>query len=473
MSNLLIVDDEESICWGLAKVVEGLGHTPITKSSAEAALRLSADTDPSAIVLDVRLPGMSGLDAIPQFREQFGDVPIIVITAHGDLETAVDAVRNGAFEYVVKPFETEQIRQLISRAIAMNHVSEMCVDDTPVTRIDGMNGKSRVMQDVYSRIALAASSEAGVLIQGESGTGKELAARAVHRYSGRASGPFVPVNVAALSSSVAESEMFGHVRGAFTGADSDRVGLLKRADGGTLFLDEVGDIPVEMQVKLLRALEHGVFLPVGSNEPLESDFRVVSATNSDLALGIQTGSFRRDLFYRLSAFQINMPPLRKRDDDAALLAKQFVATIAGIGRVLTEAAEKEILARSWYGNVRELRNAIEHAVVVSRGASIEPQHLPEPLMLPFVADDESTSKKGDLVGAIRRWVEERLAAGETASQVNAELLSMVEQPLIQGVLKRHQGNFSAAAKDLGVHRTTLRKKESELSQLNDDAADES
>ena len=235
MSNVLIVDDEESICWGLAKVVKGLGYAPITKSSAESALQLGSDDDvkPSAIVLDVRLPGMSGLEAISQFQEQFDGVPIILITAHGDLETAVDAVRQGAFEYVVKPFETEQIRELIQRAVLAGAPEPETSHETHSAKIDGMSGKSRAMQNVFTRIALAASSDAGVLIQGESGTGKELAARAVHRYSRRASGPFVPVNIAALNSSLAESEMFGHVRGAFTGAESDRAGLLKQADGGT------------------------------------------------------------------------------------------------------------------------------------------------------------------------------------------------------------------------------------------------
>jgi two-component system nitrogen regulation response regulator GlnG len=330
---------------------------------------------PSAIVLDVRLPGMSGLEAMAQLRQHFGGPPIIVITAYGDLETAVDVVKNGAFEYVVKPFETEQIRESITRALAANVDEGSEPIDSVAAKIDGMSGESRVMQIVFSRIALAASSDAGVLIQGESGTGKELAARAVHRYSNRADGPFVPINVAALNSSLAESEMFGHVRGAFTGAESNRDGLLKQADGGTLFLDEVGDIPAEMQVKLLRALEHGVFTPVGSSDPVESNFRIVSATNSDLVAGINSGSFRRDLYYRLSAFRIEIPPLRDRDNDAVVLAKQFAA---GLGnQSLSSSAEQEIRNRVWHGNVRELRNAIEHASVVSRGGSIEPRHFPQ------------------------------------------------------------------------------------------------
>ncbi len=460
MSNLLIVDDEESICWGLSKVVEGLGHTPIAKPSAEAALQLPSDASPVAIVLDVRLPGISGLDAIGQLRDRFGDIPIIVITAHGDLETAVDSVRNGAFEYVVKPFETDQIRELIVRAIE-NAVTQQASSAEPApAHIDGMSGKSRVMQEVFARIALAANTNAGVLIQGESGTGKELAARAVHQYSNRAEGPFVAINVAALSASLAESEMFGHVKGAFTGADAERAGLLQQANGGTLFLDEVGDIPLEMQIKLLRALEHGVFTPVGGNNPITSDFRIVSATNADLTHAIQSGRFRHDLFYRLSAFRIEMPPLRERNGDAVLLAQQFAAALSSGTQRLSDAAEAEIASRLWHGNVRELRNAIEHALVVSRGGRIEPRHLPEPLALSVVAPLSDANPS--LSDAIRNWVESRLANGDAAADINQELLAMAEEPLIKGTLARHDGNFSAAAKDLGVHRTTLRKKADDL-----------
>lgn len=460
MSNLLIVDDEESICWGLSKIVKGLGHTPIAKPSAEAALQLSTDASPVAIVLDVRLPGISGLEAICQLRDRFGDVPIIVITAHGDLETAVDTVRNGAFEYVVKPFETEQIRELIERAIDNATTRQASAVEPPPPKIDGMSGKSRVMQEVFTRIALAANTNAGVLIQGESGTGKELAARAVHRYSNRADGPFVAVNVAALSASLAESEMFGHVRGAFTGAAADRAGLLQQANGGTLFLDEVGEIPLEMQIKLLRALEHGVFTPVGESEPITSDFRIVSATNADLTNAIQSGTFRHDLFYRLSAFRIDIPPLRERDNDAVLLARQFATSLGGGAQIFSDSTEQEVASRPWHGNVRELRNAIEHALAVSRGGRIEPHHLPQPLALSVVAP--LVHANPTLSDAIQSWVESRLANGDAAADINQELLAMAEEPLVKGTLARHNGNFSAAAKDLGIHRTTLRKKADDM-----------
>lgn len=464
MSNLLIVDDEESICWGLAKLVRSLGHTPITKPSAEAALQLPQEEHPAAIVLDVRLPGMSGLEAMAQLRIRFGSVPIIVITAYGDLATAVESVRNGAFEYVVKPFETDEIRELISRALQVSAEHKLQDQQQVMTSssdrrptIDGMTGTSRKMQEVFSHIALAAGSQAGVLIQGESGTGKELAARAIHRYSSRAEGPFIPVNIAALSSSLAESELFGHVRGAFTGAESDRAGLLKQAHGGTLFIDEVGDIPLEMQVKLLRALEHGVFTPVGGNQSIESDFRVVSATNANLERLIQQGDFRHDLYYRLSALRIVLPPLRERGTDILLLAQQFASCLGPRRSIITSEAAEVIRRRSWFGNVRELRNAIEHALVFARGGPIEARHLPEPMIMG--SSEATPNDDTTLVStSIKTWIGERLAAGDDAGDVNAILNRMIERPLIEGTLKRHAGNYSAASKDLGIHRTTLRKK---------------
>ena len=225
-----------------------------------------------------------------------------------------------------------------------------------------------------------------------------------------------------------------------------------------LFLDEVGDIPVEMQVKLLRALEHGVFTPVGSSDPVTSDFRVVSATNADLVSGIESGSFRHDLFYRLAAFRIEIPPLRDRGDDVVQLAKQFAASMGDGTLTFSPAAEQEILRRKWYGNVRELRNAVEHAVVVARRGCIEPRHLPEPLVLPFPVGGAVPNSKDKLSESIQSWVEARLSAGDSAAKIYADLIALAERPLVVGTLARHGGNYSAAAKDLGIHRTTLRKK---------------
>ena len=249
---------------------------------------------------------MDGLTAISHFRQQLGNVPIIVITAYGDLRTAVAAVRQGAFEYIVKPFDAHRVQHVLERALATPQL------DAPhrVTVVDGFVGKTPAMQEAFNQIALASASNACVLLQGESGTGKELAARAIHKHSRRAQQPFVVINVASLSETLAESELFGHVRGAFTGADHARTGLLVRADGGTLFLDEVADIPLPVQIKLLRAVEHGEVTPVGANDPVKTNFRVISASHQNLLSKVQEGAFRHDLYFRISAFRITLPPLR-------------------------------------------------------------------------------------------------------------------------------------------------------------------
>jgi two-component system nitrogen regulation response regulator GlnG len=288
----LVVDDEPAICWGLSRLGETLGHDVTVASSAEHGLQIAAGQRPDLLVLDVRLPGIDGLSAMKSFRAVLAEAPIIVITAFGDLATAVKAVGQGAFEYVLKPFDLQEIRAAIERAL---HAAPPHAVTRTAVGVDGMLGRSPAMQAVFKRIALAAASDAAVLLTGESGVGKELAAQAIHRHSARGGGPFVAVNMAALSPALAEAELFGHVAGAFTGAQQARKGLLVQADEGTLFIDEVADIPPAVQVKLLRALDQGEVLPVGADQPIESRFRVVSATHQDLHQKVGAGGFRHDL----------------------------------------------------------------------------------------------------------------------------------------------------------------------------------
>lgn len=463
MAKLLVVDDEQSICWGLRRMGEENGHEVVAVSSAEQAFAAVADFKPDAVVLDVRLPGMDGLTAIAQLRQQIGQVPILVMTAYGDLKTAVQAVRSGAFEYILKPFDLQQMERALARALTSQPTSETRSASPGVSGTSGeLVGDSASIQQAFKHIALAAASDAGVLLCGESGTGKELAARAIHKYSDRADGPFVAVNVASLSATLAESELFGHVRGAFTGADQERIGLLVQANGGTLFLDEVADIPLPAQVKLLRALEHGEVLPVGSGTPLQTDFRVVSATHQDLLRKVRDGSFRHDLFFRLGAFRIDLPPLRQRREDIRQLAQHFLGLLQKNGAtspVLSEAAFRELERRPWHGNVRELRNAIEHAVIVARGGVIEPDHLPQP-----AAETLSDATENDLpaeealVTWIRRWAETELNNAKESGDVYERLLRLIEPPLFQAAMQTCHGQFAAAARRLGIHRTTLRKK---------------
>ncbi|MCB9920989.1 MAG: sigma-54-dependent Fis family transcriptional regulator [Planctomycetaceae bacterium] len=460
MSKLLVVDDEQSICWGLSKLGESIGHDVAVASSAEEALEAVDEVRPDLIVLDVRLPGMDGLSAIEQFRQRVGQVPIIVITAYGDLETAVEAVRNGAFEYIVKPFDLDTVQHAVTRALSK------CVaaseSRTNSGAVGGLVGRSPAMQEVFKQIALAASAETSVLLCGESGTGKELAARALHRYSSRGEGPFVAVNVASLSSSLAESELFGHARGAFTGADHDRVGLLAQANGGTLFLDEVADIPMPAQVKLLRALDHGEVVPVGSSRSVMTDFRIVSASHQDLPMKVKNGEFRHDLYFRIAAFRIDLPPLRKRGDDIRELAEYFLAVASRdeiVSTVLSDEAVHELQQRPWYGNVRELRNAMEHAVIVARGGVIGIEHLPEAASASLIHTCNQDQPIDETISElIERWARAKLAGADVSGDLYEQLLKLVEPSFLKAAIEKHQGQYSSAARQLGLHRTTLRKK---------------
>jgi two-component system nitrogen regulation response regulator GlnG len=457
MAHLLVVDDEPSICWGLATLGRQLGHTVAVAASAEEALTLADRQRPDAIVLDVRLPGMDGLTALRRFRDRLGPVPTIIITAFGDLATAVEAVRGGAFEYLVKPFDLQVADRVIRRALAAPAAA--AGPSAEAVAHDQIVGVSPAMQEVFKRIALAAPSDACIHLRGESGAGKELVARAIHRYSRRGEGPFVPVHVASLSPTLAESELFGHVRGAFTGADQPHQGLLERAHGGTVFLDEVADIPLALQVKLLRVLEYGEVLPVGGSEPVCVDFRVISATHQDLARGVAEGTFRHDLYFRLVTFEIELPPLRDRPEDIRPLAERFLDLLAakrgGPRPAISPEALAELARRPWHGNVRELRNAMEHAMILARQEAIAPEHLPPPTprALPAAACPE------DKIAAwVRQWTEAQLAAAAQPAELQDRFLAIVEPPLLEAVLRHCRGQCAAAARLLGLHRTTLRKK---------------
>ena len=473
MSHWLIVDDEQSICWGLAKLAEELGHTAATAASAVQGLGAARNQRPDVIVLDVRLPGMDGLAAMQHFRRVAGpEVPILVMTAYGELSTAVEAVRNGAFDYLAKPFDLAVAERAILRALEhAARPAESPEPTRPQTAEGPMIGSSPAMQEVFKRIALVAPSEACVHLRGESGTGKELAARAVHRYSRRSAGAFVAVNMASLSPTLAESELFGHTRGAFTGADEARQGLLEQADGGTIFLDEVAEIPLALQVKLLRVLEHGEILPVGADRPVRSDFRLVSATHQNLGRRVAEGAFRHDLYFRLITFEIEIPPLRRRREDIPLLVEHFLGALAAktsgcaagarVARpVVSPAAMVELGHRQWHGNIRELRNAVEHAMILARGGTIAPEHLPPPL-LPLAAAGTSGAgalPEEALAALLRGWAQARLAASPDAVDLYEQFLALVEPPLLEAVLELSGGQCLAAARRLGLHRTTLRKK---------------
>jgi two-component system nitrogen regulation response regulator GlnG len=456
LKHVLIIDDEEAVCWALQRALARDGYSVDVAASAEQGFALADRRRPDAVVLDVRLPGMDGLAALERFRGRFPDVPVLVVTAFGNLPTAVRAVEGGAFEYLPKPFDLQQALDVIGRAVQRRPAAPPpAADEGPAPAPEEIVGRGPAMQAVFKRIALVAPRDASVLITGESGTGKELVARAVHRYSGRRDRPFLPVHVAALNPNLVESELFGHTRGAFTGATQARPGLLALADGGTVFLDEVADIPTPVQVKLLRVLEHGEVLPVGGTQPQPLDIRILAATHQDLGRCVAEGRFRHDLFFRLNVFQVMLPPLRERPEDIGPLADHFLRRFEPRALPLLPETLRFLQGLPWFGNVRELRNALEHAAIVARGGPLLPEHFPA-----FTTDPSAASPADRLVAAVRTWLADRVrAAGPAApADLHAELLRVVEPPLLDEVMRRLRGNRWVAAQWLGLNRATVRKK---------------
>ncbi|MBX9788826.1 MAG: sigma-54 dependent transcriptional regulator [Pirellulales bacterium] len=457
MSHVLIVDDEESISWALGRMARDEGHEVSVAPSAEEALALIERRRPDVVMLDVRLPGLDGLSALSRMQPLLAGAPVVVMTAFGSLDVAVGAFGRGAFEYLVKPFDLSQaclvLRRALSDAQQGSNKSEPLSNDLECS---DFLGRSAAMQEVYKRIALAAPTGAPVLLTGESGTGKELAARAIHRHSLQADGPWVPVNVASLSPTLVESELFGHARGAFTGADAARQGLLELASGGTVFFDEVADIPLSVQVKLLRVLEQQEVTPVGETRPRKTSFRVVAATHRDLRAAVRDGTFREDLYYRLAVLPIELPPLRQRAEDIPLLAEHFLRLVRPVGAAplrLSVATLEELSRRPWAGNVRELRNAVEAAALLARSGEILPEHLPTNIA-PLASVPETPS----LAAVVRAWANERLNQPTLPQSLYEDFLKGVEPALFAAVLERTSHNRAAAANVLGLHRATLRKK---------------
>jgi two-component system nitrogen regulation response regulator GlnG len=463
MSRILIIDDEPAIGWSLREMLSDEGHTVEVAASVEAGLEICGRFEPEAMLLDVRLPGRDGLSSLPELRSIVPHAPVVVMTAFGDLDTAVRAVNAGAFDYLVKPFDLESVSRIVTQALAerdQRTVARANPATATVTDAALLVGSSPPMQEVFKKISLVAPTDLPVLITGETGTGKDLAARAIHAHGPRRHRPFVATSLGALSPSVIESELFGHVRGAFTGATSDRPGLFAIADGGTLFLDEIGEASLDLQVKLLRALESREVTAVGSATPRKLDVRVIAATNRDLAAAIAAGTFREDLYHRLHGFPIHMPPLAARGDDIDTLAAHVLAQHAA-GRPAQTMSEEFLAAlrgRPWPGNVRELKHAIEYAAVVARGGMLRPEHLPAP---PAAASQPAggTAVDAQVVAAVGAWVDAAIANGTTtAGPLHEPLMSLVETTLVQKVVDAAGGNRTAAAKLLGLDRATLRSK---------------
>jgi two-component system, NtrC family, response regulator AtoC len=375
MTRVLVVDDERKMRRVLQILLEQMGFESVAAETGEEALELFERERVDLVLTDLKLPGISGVDLLGRIREREPDIPVVVLTAHGTVQTAVAAMKNGAFDYILKPFDIEVIELVIRRALEMqryrteNRFLKQQAEPTPA--FDSFIGGSAAMQQIYTLVRQVAVAKTAVLITGETGTGKELVARAIHTLSPRRDQLFVPLNCAAIPPELLESELFGHQRGAFTGAHAERTGKFELADGGTLFLDEIGDMAYPLQAKLLRVLQEGVVERVGSNKPISVDVRVLSSTNRDLAAAMRKGTFRDDLYYRLNVFRIELPPLRDRAADIVPLAQFFLRQFAeelGKGALqLADDAQPLLRQYDWPGNVRELRNLMERAAVLCQG----------------------------------------------------------------------------------------------------------
>ncbi|MEZ4438998.1 MAG: sigma-54 dependent transcriptional regulator [Polyangiaceae bacterium] len=384
-ASVLVVDDDQEMCRLLQSGLEKLDVETVTATSSEQALRLFSERDFDAVLTDLRMGGRTGIELCRAINEQRPDVPVVVMTAFGSLEAATQAIRAGAYDFVTKPFELDRIRVTMERALQHRDLQRRVerLEETlaGTQRVEGLLGKSAAMQRVFDLVDRVAASAATVLIRGPSGTGKELVARAIHERGPRQTLPFVAINCAAMPANLLESELFGHVKGAFTDARSDRSGMFEVAKDGTLFLDEIGEMPLELQPKLLRALQERSFRPVGSSHEIPLEARIVAATNRDLEQAVAHGLFREDLYYRIQVIEIDVPPLRARGNDILLLAQHFTTRFAAAaGKTvtgITAPVAKKLLAYPWPGNVRELQNCIERAVTLTRFSEITMEDLPE------------------------------------------------------------------------------------------------
>ena len=426
---ILIVDDEASQRSLLGGFLESLGLAVEEAGSAEEALESIARSVPDMILLDVRLPGASGIEALPEIRKLAVDVPVLLITAHADLRQAVTAVKIGADDYLAKPLDLDELEAVVFDSLGRSDQRSSATSEMPGELPKDFIAESPAMKHVIQTVAVVAPSDAAVLVMGPSGVGKEVVARLIHHWSSRADGPMVATNCAGLPESLIESELFGHTKGAFTGAGESRKGLFQAAEGGTLFLDEIGELPLHLQPKLLRALEAHEVTPVGADKPVEVDCRLVAATNRDLGEAVAEGRFRDDLYYRINVIEVAVPPLGERREDIPPLAGRFAAEFAGRPVRFSPQTTQCLLAYGWPGNVRELRNAIQRACLLCRGDVILPEHLP-----PKVATGASEND---------------------GRQPSAGRLSQVERATIVSTLAECGGNRTHAAKRLGISRRAL------------------
>jgi two-component system nitrogen regulation response regulator GlnG len=456
--NVWLVDDDASIRWVLERALRQGGMAPTAFDHADTALAALRRDRPDVLITDIRMPGRSGLELLTEIRDNQPDLPVIVMTAHSDLDSAVAAYQGGAFEYLPKPFDIDQAVDLVRRAAQQKTRVEEA--STEARRIPEMLGQAPAMQEVFRAIGRLSRSSMTVLITGESGTGKELVARALHRHSPRANKAFIALNTSAFTADLLESELFGHEKGSFTGADAQRRGRFEQADGGTLFLDEIGDMSPQLQTRLLRVLAEGEFYRVGGQVPVRVDVRVIAATHQDLEERVKQSLFREDLLHRLNVIRIEVPPLRQRREDIPELLMHYLTEAAvelGVEpKVLTPEAAAALSNFDWPGNVRQVVNACRRLTVTAPGREIKAEDIPSDLggiPGPAKLQDEWTRQ-------LTNWAEKRLAAGETPLLDDA--MPEFERTLIRAALRKAEGGRQEAAKLLGWGRNTLTRKLKEL-----------
>ena len=463
MTNVWIIDDEESIRTICTSALEDLFNVESFSSASEALLALNSTT-PDLIITDIKMPGMSGLEFLDKVSEKFPNLPTIIITAHANIDNALSAYKGGAFEYLTKPFDINEIRKL---AIKATKSSKPQQDELSQESSSQIVGKAESMQEVFKAIGKISKTDITVLIRGESGTGKELIAQSVHENSSRSNEPFIAINVAAIPHELLESELFGHEKGSFTGAQSQRIGRFEQALGGTLFLDEIGDMHPELQTRLLRVLSSHEFYRVGGQKPIKSDVRIIAATNQNIEGLIKTGKFREDLYHRLNVFRIELPPLRKRKEDIPSLVKYFLKKsadeIKSDLKDIEDPAMEILNEYDWPGNIRQLENTCRYITVMAPSTSITLDDIPDEVKNIDMSLSDSTHFNG--LDSNSNWEESLSNHIRTVLQDKNDLTNLskdLEKILLQEALKASKGRRIDAAKILGLGRNTITRKIKDL-----------
>ena len=465
MGRILIVDDDSSMRYSLNRMLEGQGLlVSSAKNGTEALERFFAE-NPDLVIMDIKMPGQSGLDVLKQIKERDPKALVILMTAFGTTETAIEAMKFGAFDYILKPFDIPEMRGLVERALGVSVMMKKMVSypDRPEAEATGeaIVGSSPAMQQIYKMIGQVAPTGVTVLLRGESGTGKELVARAIYHHSDRADKPFLPVNCAAIPETLLESELFGHEKGAFTGALTRRIGKFEQCNGGTLFLDEIGDMTPATQAKILRVLQDQQFERLGGAERITVDVRLIVATNKDLEKAMRDGTFRPDLYYRLKVVTLHLPPLRERPEDIPELVRYFLQRFGPqINRNVQEIAPRaleKLMRHRWPGNVRELENGVQRALVVAKGNTLLAEDFSLEGLEPEISGPQEQMDFEERLQLLMEPVFKELAEHSKRS-LDADLMSAVEKILIKRALQEKKGNQVQAAILLGISRNTLRSK---------------